>query len=388
MNAFGYTPITGWMPAQDEMLAVLGTGLAVEMFRQSRVLAEIEKTPHGSIIPTEAERFAWSQTNKRQVTRKRSADALEHAASWFVEKWPIPALPVYPAWRHEGTPEGGDFHTTRIDRLRQEAGMHWHRIHGYAPVFSDAPDVVLAQLFAFFGNHAELPALLLMSFDGEQTRAGTGRPPGERDFSGDGHHDPAERTEAIAALLFARPRHVAAPSSRIPQSWTPEQVAQMDVPPTLGYVLRPHLAWYVQDGRQLDAVQQQAAFLGAWSAALAALPDGVRPARVFYDYGPADHGRKIVPLARALAETDPAFDLFTPGAGINLSDRLGELGASSPFVGIALAVMASHAGNDVSAVVNLRRDDGASIAMVWPTDDRRPHPAGDPLDFPLVPDDE
>ena len=65
-------------------------------------------------------------------------------------------------------------------------------------------------------------------------------------------------------------------------------------------------------------------------------------------------------------------------------------GAASPFVQIALAIIASYREGGVSATANLRRTGGASVLMVSPpkepTDARKTHPGAgrDPFKVPLM----
>jgi hypothetical protein len=128
--------------------------------------------------------------------------------------------------------------------------------------------------------------------------------------------------------------------------------------------------------------ERQAAFAAGWKAALGTLPDGLQPARVLYDHGPANQGGRLAPLDLALHHVGPELDLNEDG--INLHRCLGDLGADAAFVNVALGVYASHRRNDVSACVSLRRKDGAMILMVRPPtagERRVPHPGGrDPLD--------
>ncbi|AXE33726.1 DUF2875 family protein [Chromobacterium phragmitis] len=67
-----------------------------------------------------------------------------------------------------------------------------------------------------------------------------------------------------------------------------------------------------------------------------------------------------------LKDTPYSIDFSDAKCNYNLSRRVANTGASSPFVLLALAAMRSYSHNGISATVNLRQDDRASIIMVSP----------------------
>nr|MBP8898601.1 DUF2875 family protein [Sulfuritalea sp.] len=88
---------------------------------------------------------------------------------------------------------------------------------------------------------------------------------------------------------------------------------------------------------------------------------------------------------------DAGWNLNSPRM-IDLTARLDDTGAASPFVQIALALIAGYRDGAVSATVNLRREDGASVLMVSPPTEapegRKTHPGAgrDPFKLPLMPE--
>ncbi|HWQ08687.1 MAG TPA: hypothetical protein VN436_06265, partial [Holophaga sp.] len=155
------------------------------------------------------------------------------------------------------------------------------------------------------------------------------------------------------------------PNAWVRRPWCKEQLAQFDMMKLLGRVHRPQVVSYVHDGKLLSPRAQEKAFSDGWKSALESLPAGQTPVRVIFDHGKAPEGHRILPLAQALREYGPELDLHGKH-GVNLTARVGDTGASSPFVALALGIMASGKDGGSSACVNLRRSDGASIIMVTP----------------------
>jgi len=76
-------------------LDVMGIGLSVEMFRQSKAWEELQKHPKDSILPSDLSKYPTNEKVKELATEKRAADVLEYGASHFVEHWPIPNVSIF-----------------------------------------------------------------------------------------------------------------------------------------------------------------------------------------------------------------------------------------------------------------------------------------------------
>ena len=398
-----------------QTLEVIGVGLSVENLRQIKVWDTLQKKP-GQIVAPDPKRWQLDISIDISVHEKRAADALEYCASWFVEGWPIPSVPIQPKLHRERRPSeftlrtnGIDGFDTRIEELLRPAGMHHHKLVRVATIFSDTPEESLEGAFRFFEKYPEAPALLLYAADGYRVQSEISAPY-KPDANG---KRPNLYSESMACLLLARRERVDAlrtharsassypafkPSQYLPQPWSAEQLKRFDALPTLAILHRPERVSYRRDGKlALDAAferepsallnpaQQQAAFGAAWQRALAAVAPA-KPARILFDYGAADRGRALVPLSVTLTQHEPELDLFNASQGINLSQRLGDTGAASPFVQWALAIMASYRNNDVSATVNLRDPQRAMLTVVSPPPKRPAHPASaDPFGFGTAP---
>lgn len=116
-----------------------------------------------------------------------------------------------------------------------------------------------------------------------------------------------------------------------------------------------------------DALAAQLA--SAWNKATDAVASAL--ARVFYDGGP--NSTPLAELVPALTAAHSSLDLHDSRKSYDLSQRLGDTGAASPFVAIALATMASYQNADTSVVIPLRRKDQATIISVTsPTPGKKP----------------
>lgn len=428
-------------------LDIMGIGLSVEMFRQSQPWLEMRKRPNGSILPADLSAYPTNSTIKALASEKRSADALESGANYFVESWPIPSISVWaycdkpekPSVIFEGKTNYAYFYD-RVNNLRRPAGLHYHRFMPLGSIFLNEPEEVLERAFQFFDQNPEVPALLLFMADGDMTRSMTG------DMSREVYWDEGPRridsmTEAMVVLVLARRDRVDAlrpfaphatgdrnaqfhaerdrqlnaaraaaraagkpepqqlvfkPSRFVPTPWTEEQLSQFDRLATIAVVHRPVSVSYRKDkhgkptsdpaqkANLMHDKEQQTAFQTGLDAALREIPSG-KPARVFYDTGGPATGRHVVPLSLAAHHSLPDLDMFKPDQGYDLHARVGNTGAASPFVQWALAAIATHHQKNASLTVNLRRNDEATITAVTPSPDSSNPKKINTLNFKLAP---
>jgi hypothetical protein len=165
------------------------------------------------------------------------------------------------------------------------------------------------------------------------------------------------------------------PSTFIPQPWTERAFEQWDALPVLAKIHRPvTVALQRSDnGERLEREAVTAQLAAGWEKATEAVAPAPAPApaRVFYDGGP--NSTPLAELVPALGVAHGSLDLLNSGQSYDLSQRLGDTGAASPFVGIALATMASYQNADTSVVMPLRRKDQATIISVTsPTPGKKP----------------
>jgi hypothetical protein len=391
-----------------ETLDVLGLGLTVDMLRQSDVLQAMVQRGGRSIIKAAHMGGAVDATARALASTQREADTLEHALGYFVGDWAIPNIFITAKRRYQPQRVAAQMAYDYVGDLRHTAGLHAQQTQHIDRIFDDFPEGVLESAFQFFEQHPAVPALLLFAQDGMI---------GGADACQDG-----DLTEGIVALLLARRDRVDAlrpyarastgplalapvqppglppfqPSQFVPEAWLDWQIKQFDALPSIGRLHRPVTVSYLhnahdkrgksaQNATAMSAPERHRAFQSTWQMALQNLPTGQKPAHIFFDHGDAAQCQALVPLTLALQRADPDFDLFDPLRGYNLHRRLGDLGAASPFVSWSLGLIASYHHNAPSLTVNLRALDQATITLITPGNDPRPHPAGDPLDFGLAP---
>jgi len=154
----------------------------------------------------------------------------------------------------------------------------------------------------------------------------------------------------------------------VPIRWTKWQLEEeYDAAPLLGYLHRPVAVKLTDEhGQPLSESAKARAMAAGWQQALATLPDGKLPQRLFYDTG--KDAKHIIPFNRAMNTegTPHPLGVDAPKDSYNIGRRIGDTGASSPFVQIALGLMRSYSHGGVSATLDLRHGDTATITMVRP----------------------
>ncbi|MBP5134120.1 type VI lipase adapter Tla3 domain-containing protein, partial [Pseudomonas protegens] len=270
-------------------------------------------------------------------------------------------------------------------------------------VCNDTPEGLLENLFQLFERHPDLPAVLVYSVEGFNMALSLTTKGNKPIGLGTGPRQPGELTDSMVALVIGRPERVEwlryyapftkvnknkidpeftgwgwrkpavefQPSEFIPQPWTERALEQWDALPVLAQIHRPVTVSLQRPdtGERLKREALSAQLAAGWKKAI----DGIAPApaRLFYD-----GGLNSVPLAElmpALTMAHSALDLLDSRESYDLTQRLGDTGAASPFVGIALATMASYQNADTSVVMPLRRKDQATIITITsPTPGKKP----------------
>ena len=195
------------------------------------------------------------------------------------------------------------------------------------------------------------------------------------------------------------------PTPWFPVPFNKEQLAQLDRLPTFGFIHRPTFVKMTdQHGKPLTRRdQREQALQAGWQQALLSLPEAKRPAapaRLVAATG--GNQAQLVALHKTLLKhaEDGGTELDSGNVAqwIDTDQRLGNTGAATLFVQMAIGVMGSYRDGGVSAVVNLRNPDEATIVLVSPPSDEKrrtqhhPHggdvlrhyatPAIDPANYP------
>ena len=176
------------------------------------------------------------------------------------------------------------------------------------------------------------------------------------------------------------------PTPWFPIPWNKVQLETFDRLPTLGYIHRPTFVKFIdKDGRPLTRADERLkAMQAGWDQALQTLPEAQRkaaPARVVAATGGnTDQMRVLHGTLNDYATKGGPELTSAPGSLIDTDRRLGNTGASTLFMQMAIGVMGSYRAGGVSAAVNMRDPNEASIIMVSPPSDAKrktqEHPKG------------
>lgn len=168
------------------------------------------------------------------------------------------------------------------------------------------------------------------------------------------------------------------PTPWFPVPWNKLQLEEFDRMPTLGFVHRPvFVNMSDEHGKPLHQRElREAALLGGWQAALKTLPEAQRakgPARIIAATG--DQKEQLLALHDMLnkyAQTGgPEIDTGKVDQFIDTDHRLGNTGANTLFMQMAIGVMGSYRVGGASAAINLRDPKEASIVFITPPSDEK-----------------
>ena len=165
------------------------------------------------------------------------------------------------------------------------------------------------------------------------------------------------------------------PTPWFPIPWSKEQLEDFDKLPTFGFLHRP--VWVSltdEHGKRLEHEEtRRAALAKGWAEAVALLPDTLReagPARVILATG--DHNERLIDLHRVLDSyheanpKTPAYDANKPEVFVNTDRRLGNTGAATLFMQMAIGTMASYADGGPSMAINYRDGNEVSLVLITP----------------------
>jgi hypothetical protein len=183
-----------------------------------------------------------------------------------------------------------------------------------------------------------------------------------------------------------RPPRTWKPTPWFPFPWTTEQMDAFDSLPTLGYLHRPvFVPFRDADGNPVKRRdQRQQVLMAGWQQALQTLPDAERdkgPTRVIT--GTNNNKDQLIMLTSMLHQYEheggPAIDISKTAQFIDTDRRLGNTGAATFFMQMGLGVMGSYRDGGVSAAINLRDPDEASIVFISPAPDEKRRSQRDPF---------
>lgn len=166
------------------------------------------------------------------------------------------------------------------------------------------------------------------------------------------------------------------PTPWFPIPWNREQMETFDRLPSFGFVHRPVFVKFVdEEGRPVTRRdQRQKMFNAGWQEALQTLPEverGMGPARILA--GTGNQPEQLLMLEGMLhdyaSQGGPEIDSSKSAQFINTDHRLGNTGAATWFMQMAIGVMGSYRDGGASAAINLRDGNEASIIFITPPSD-------------------
>ena len=486
---------------REYVLEVIGLGVTLDMYRQGKLWEALQKgNAYASIREQDKEKYPWDAMERSGMSGSRGGDALENGAKYIPMYFGVPVFNAEPPIFNSRMLDRPDAPVIGLAAGAAPSGLHWHLFIAGPRRFSEHPDRILEDVFAFFDANPDVPYIVLNSEDSTPTRD-LYRPIDSPSLVKDGRYIP-EMPDASALFVLARRERIDAarkfayddappedsvddlntygvarrlylaydhlkgtvPQARLesdpsaitqrpplvaewlpvaaqfaqrsdirgtgtfsmvdrlkhktyqpPKDWQPtpwfplpfnkEQLAQLDRLPTFGFIHRPTFVRMTDEhGKPLTRRdQREQALQAGWQQALRSLPEAERPAapaRLVAATG--GNQAQLVALHKTLLkhaeDGGTELDSGKPAQWIDTDQRLGNTGAATLFVQMAIGVMGSYRDGGVSAVVNLRNPDEATIVLVSPPSDEKrrtqkhPHggdvlrhyatPAIDPANYP------
>ncbi|MES2299865.1 MAG: DUF2875 family protein [Pseudomonadota bacterium] len=168
------------------------------------------------------------------------------------------------------------------------------------------------------------------------------------------------------------------PTPWFPIPWSKFQMDAFDRLPSFGFIHRPTFIRFDDaEGKPITRRdQRKKIMLAGWQQALLSLPEAERakgPARIITAY--ADKTEQEILLTTTMmdytAAGGPDFDSATGVHVINTDRRLGNTGAATFFVQMAIGVMGSYKAGGSSAAINLRDPHEASVIFITPPSEEK-----------------
>lgn len=163
------------------------------------------------------------------------------------------------------------------------------------------------------------------------------------------------------------------PTPWFPLPWNRNQMEAFDRLPSLGFVHRPVFVKFEdehgQPVKRRDA--RQKILEAGWQQALHTLPEAARtagPSRIIAAFDKNTEQRIALEglLHGYAAQGGPVIDSGKTSQFIDTERRMGNTGAATFFVQMAVGVMGSYIEGGPSAAINLRDPAGASIVFISP----------------------
>jgi hypothetical protein len=456
---------------REYVLEVVNLGVTFDKFRQSKLWEALQSgTPYTSLREHDPKKYPWTMFDKLGLSGGRSADTLENGAGYTVTEWGTPVFNARPPdlSQYAGNPLMPDM---GIAGSAESSGMSTSLFVAGPAQFSERPDRIVEEVFAFFDANPDVPYIVLNSDDGMAVRD-VSRRPGSPPLVKEGYYVPEmpdssalfvlarrERVDPIrpfayediddyrtpmevlnrdgvARRLFlgyldlqksvpkpnasdiAKSRTVTAaewleyaakfskrpdirgtgqisfldrefnakhrppldwkPTPWFPIPWSKLQIQQFDSMATLGFIHRPVFVKTTDEhGKALSRRDaRQKALAEGLQEALRTLPESERakgPARIIAATN--NQTDQLVALEGMLhqyaAQGGPEIDSGKLDQFINIDRRLGNTGAATLFMQMAIGVMGSYRAGGPTLAVNLRDPHEATFIFISPPSEEK-----------------
>ena len=168
------------------------------------------------------------------------------------------------------------------------------------------------------------------------------------------------------------------PTPWFPLPWNRNQMETFDSLPSLGFVHRPVFVKF-EDEQGMPVTRRDARqkiLEAGWQQALSTLPETRRkagPARIIAAFDNNTEQRIALEgmLHNYAAQGGPEIDSGKTSQFINTDSRMGNTGAATFFVQMAVGVMGSYIDGGASAAINLRDPTGVSIVFISPPSEEK-----------------
>ncbi|MBA4709090.1 type VI lipase adapter Tla3 domain-containing protein [Aquitalea aquatica] len=412
---------------QQFALEIRSIGVTVDRFRQMKLWQRIDEVnnPWQNVLVQDPQAYPWDDHERDLINTQRANKTLENTLRLWVERWPIPVLVSDGIkmrtnrilWAQNGSGlgihmftglgahqgEGGDVLVQQLFRFfdenptlpaavllsfdSQEDHPPYGRKERFIPTMPDSMAAILVTRtdrvnqfirpyavdvpYDINKNDTKYDVIKLWNFFFPAERAYTAANKGQQVMPTAYWNEHAKTLisqvdpnagQGGMIPFWHQGKEGFKPTPWMPVRWTKWQLEEeYDRAPLVGYLHRP-----IEVKLTGDLHQQTQAMAVAWKAALATLPDGQAPQWLFYDT--AGNDKRIIPFSSAMAlpDTPHKLDFSDAKRSYNLTRRVADTGASSPFIQLGLATMRSYDKGGVSATLNLRQDGRASIIMVSP----------------------
>ena len=188
---------------REYVLEVIGLGVTLDKYRQGNLWDALQKgNAYASIREQDSQKYQWDSRRRSGISGSRGGDTLENGAKYIPMYFGVPVFNAESPIYNSRMLDRPDSPTIGLAAGAAPSGLHWHLFVAGPRRFSENPDRILEDVFAFFDAHHDVPYIVLNSEDSMPTR-NLYRPDGSPRLVKDGRYIP-EMPDASALFVLAR----------------------------------------------------------------------------------------------------------------------------------------------------------------------------------------